>query len=119
MPGEPRDDLFGSGFGQGPAAARTTRRKFMLAAAGSGLATLAAGIPADRGDAAEPSGTGPTIVVPQQQVPVLDEADVVVCGGGPAGVGAALSGLPGQVRAAAETALAAQAAPPATAPAAE
>lgn len=89
MPDEPRDDFPGSDSGQGRTTPRTTRRSFMLAAAGSGLGTLAAGVPPDRGDAAETSDTGPTIVVPQQQVPVLGEADVVVCGGGTAGIAAA------------------------------
>ncbi len=34
---------------------------------------------------------GKTICEPQRDVPVVDEADVVVCGGGPAGVAAAIS----------------------------
>ena len=33
----------------------------------------------------------PTITVPTRAVPVLAEADVVICGGGPAGIAAAAS----------------------------
>jgi hypothetical protein len=67
---------------------RTTRRKFMLAAGGSFGALAVGAHPAACG-AGEDHGAGPAIVVPQQQVPVLAEADVVVCGGGTAGIAAA------------------------------
>ena len=64
---------------------KTTRRKFLVTAAGGSLA-----IAATSGDAAKRDGnaTG-TLVVPQREVPVLAEADVVVCGGGTAGISAA------------------------------
>ncbi len=67
----------------------TTRRKFILTAAGGGLGALAAA----------PDGTAQTsrtdgdqagvVAMPERQIPVLAEADVVVCGGGPAGISAA------------------------------
>lgn len=37
------------------------------------------------------SGTTKTVIDPQKEVPVLAEADVIVVGGGPAGIGAALA----------------------------
>jgi glycine/D-amino acid oxidase-like deaminating enzyme len=68
---------------------RTTRREFMLTAAGSGLGTLAAGTRATACGVEDIPAAGPTLLVPQQHVPVLAEADVVVCGGGTAGIAAA------------------------------
>ena len=38
---------------------------------------------------AKTDASGPAIVIPERQVPVLAEADVVVCGGGTAGISAA------------------------------
>lgn len=68
---------------------KSTRRKFLLTAAGGGLGVGAA-VPA-MGGLAEEGGRDSAgyIVVPQRKVPVLTEADVVVCGGGTAGVSAA------------------------------
>jgi glycine/D-amino acid oxidase-like deaminating enzyme len=58
-----------------------SRRQFLLAAGGSlGLPGLAVGATAPKGD---------TVVIPERRVPVLAEADVVVCGGGTAGIAAA------------------------------
>ncbi len=65
---------------------RTTRRRFMQAvAAGGGLVAsgCASAIRPER------DGGGPEIHVPATRLPVLAEADVVVCGGGPAGIAAA------------------------------
>ena len=63
----------------------TTRREFILTAAGSGFGTLAAttraATPADQRNG--------VIVIPERKVPVLVEADVIVCGGGTAGISAA------------------------------
>ena len=41
---------------------------------------------------------GKTIVLPAQDVPVSGEVDVVVCGGGPAGIGAAVAAARGGAR---------------------
>ncbi len=70
---------------------KTTRRNFFVAAAGGTLGSLAA---ANAGLTQEASGhTTPAgvVVIPQRQVPVLAEADVLVCGGGTAGITAACS----------------------------
>ena len=65
----------------------TTRRDFILTAAGSGLGALATST-----EAAEPAGKQPgVVVIPERKVPVLAEADVLVCGGGTAGITAACS----------------------------
>ena len=62
-----------------------SRRKFLKAAGGAlGLAGITPAM-ADQ----QQSPDGPYIHVPQQKVPVLAQADVVVCGGGTAGVAAA------------------------------
>ncbi|MHB8897676.1 MAG: FAD-dependent oxidoreductase [Thermoguttaceae bacterium] len=68
---------------------KTSRRRFM-AAAGSSLGAWATGAGADPSPASADTA-GPAIVVPERRVPVLAEADVVVCGGGPAGLAAACS----------------------------
>jgi hypothetical protein len=69
----------------------TTRRKFILGAAGGSLGALAA-IPAATAQAARVEYDHPgVVVIPEQQVPVLAEADVLVCGGGTAGIAAACS----------------------------
>lgn len=65
----------------------TSRRDFMVAAAGGGLGAWAAG--GTSRAVAKTDGSGPAIVIPQRRVPVLAEADVVVCGGGTAGISAA------------------------------
>src|SRR5512141_2959304 len=63
----------------------TTRRDFILTAAGSGLGAIAA-----TAQAAKPSGKQPSVfVIPERRIPVLAEADVLVCGGGTAGISAA------------------------------
>ena len=64
---------------------KTTRRKFFLAAAGGGLGALAGAQGAEQADAPAAG----EIIVPQRKIPVLAEADVVVCGGGTAGIAAA------------------------------
>jgi hypothetical protein len=64
---------------------KTTRRNFILTAASSSLSTLAA-----TAQAAEPTAKqAGVIVIPERKVSVLAEADVVVCGGGTAGIAAA------------------------------
>jgi hypothetical protein len=69
---------------------KTTRRKFIPAAAGGSLALTA--MPASDAQVSKKGQhrTG-TVVLPQRSIPVLTEADVVVCGAGCAGVGAALA----------------------------
>lgn len=52
---------------------KTTRRNFLLSAVGGALA----------------AGTKPELVAAERKLPVLAEADVVVCGGGTAGISAA------------------------------
>jgi hypothetical protein len=64
---------------------KTTRRKFILTAASSGLGAFATTV-----RAAKPSGKqAGVVIIPERKVPVLAEADVVVCGGGTAGISAA------------------------------
>jgi hypothetical protein len=69
---------------------KSTRRSFLFAAAGGGLgmSALAPGMSAPATGMA--SGPG-VVVIPQRTVPVLAEADVLVCGGGTAGIAAACS----------------------------
>jgi hypothetical protein len=68
---------------------KPTRRKFLLAAAGGGLGTLAT-IPGAAAASAPKDGDAPgVVVIPERKMPVLAEADVVVCGGGTAGISAA------------------------------
>lgn len=60
----------------------SSRREFLLASAGGGAGLSVSGVAG--------AGTGKAqVVVPQRQVPVLAEADVLVCGGGTAGISAA------------------------------
>lgn len=68
---------------------RTTRRKFIFKA-GGGFGALAA-MPPQTSRANNPAGGGgaPHIAVLAGRVPVLAEADVIVCGGGTAGIAAA------------------------------
>ena len=67
----------------------TTRRKFMLTAAGGSLGALVAapGVTAQAAATGDPDAGA--VVIPARQVPILAEADVVVCGGGTAGISAA------------------------------
>ncbi len=73
-----------------------TRRKFLMT---SGAALLAGAATGGDSSAEEParspsprvSGEKTHIVVPEKEVEVLAETDVLVCGGGPAGVAAACS----------------------------
>lgn len=68
--------------------AETSRRRFLLAAGGGlGLSSLGSAAGA-LGNEALKQAT-PHVVIPQRRVPVLIETDVVVCGGGPAGIAAA------------------------------
>jgi len=71
---------------------KSTRRKFLLAAAGAGIGSVAARAGAGDDPADDDDGRGPgVVVVPEHRVPVLAEADVLVCGGGTAGITAACS----------------------------
>lgn len=64
-----------------------SRRAFLLAATGGGLGLSGLG---SVGAADQPNDASKDhVVVPQRQVPVLAEADVLVCGGGTAGIAAA------------------------------
>jgi hypothetical protein len=67
---------------------KTTRRHFFATAAAGGAAALSGC--ASTGVRIRDAG-GPEIVVPERKVSVLAEADVVVCGGGSAGIAAAYS----------------------------
>lgn len=68
---------------------KTTRRSFLFSAAAGGsagaIAAVGSSAPAGESDGA----SGPWIVVPERKVSMLAEADVVVCGGGTAGIAAA------------------------------
>jgi hypothetical protein len=68
---------------------KTTRRKFIPAAASGGYGALAA-IPAACSQAAGGGGQrAGSVVLPRRTLSVLAEADVVVCGGGTAGISTA------------------------------
>jgi hypothetical protein len=71
------------------ASSDSTRRDFLRGAS----LTLAGGVLATAPDgaarAAGAEAAGPAIAIGQQRLPVMAEADVVVCGGGPAGIAAA------------------------------
>ncbi|MEI7902637.1 MAG: FAD-dependent oxidoreductase [bacterium] len=64
---------------------RTSRRDFFVSAAGCGLAGFTGG-PACAATVGALSGE---MTIPERRIPVLAEADVVVCGGGTAGISAA------------------------------
>jgi len=66
---------------------RTSRRRFLQTAAGASAVSALAGAGAAVATGAV-VGTD-TVTVPERKVPVLVEADVVVCGGGTAGISAA------------------------------
>jgi NADPH-dependent 2,4-dienoyl-CoA reductase/sulfur reductase-like enzyme len=67
---------------------KSTRRNFLLSAAGSSLGAVAA--TANTGASAARAADDPgALTIPARKVPVLAEADVVVCGGGTAGISAA------------------------------
>ncbi len=68
---------------------KTSRRNF-LAAAGGSLGACAANAGAEQTRVTS-DGTVSVVVIPERRVPVLAEADVLVCGGGTAGVTAACS----------------------------
>jgi hypothetical protein len=67
---------------------RTSRRLFVASAVSGGLGAWA-GTAAEPAHAARADSLSGEIVIPSRRVPVLAEADVVVCGGGTAGVSAA------------------------------
>lgn len=67
----------------------TTRRKFIFAAGGSGIGALAPAPLTAAGQNSAGASPGPQIAMPARRVPVLAEADIVVCGGGTAGISAA------------------------------
>jgi hypothetical protein len=66
-----------------------TRRKFLLTAAGGSLGAPAAIPGTGQPASAAETNAGDSVVVPERKVPVMAEADVVVCGGGTAGISAA------------------------------
>lgn len=66
-----------------------SRRDALKALAVLGAGSVAAS--ANESTGAEANDTGPTIRVPARNVPVLTKADVLVCGGGTAGISAACS----------------------------
>jgi hypothetical protein len=66
---------------------KSSRRKFLLTAAGGGLAAGVSGVSSPAGEGGQEAAG--YVVVPERKVPVLADADVVVCGGGTAGVSAA------------------------------
>jgi ribulose 1,5-bisphosphate synthetase/thiazole synthase len=66
---------------------QTSRRQFVLAVSGGSLSALS-GIAPVSARAAIDTKSG-DVVIPERRVPLLAEADVVVCGGGTAGVAAA------------------------------
>jgi hypothetical protein len=68
---------------------KTTRRQFLGTATGSLAAWPAAGSAGQ--DQIREIDAGPVVNVPERKVPVLAEADVLVCGGGTAGITAACS----------------------------
>jgi hypothetical protein len=68
---------------------KANRRKFMLSAAGGTVGVLAATAGAFAEGAKTESDNPGVVVIPERKVPVLAEADVVVCGGGTAGISAA------------------------------
>ena len=76
---------------------RVPRRLFLKSSATTALTTSVLGAAAAGNTAAAaekskpPTLDGKTLREPQRDVPVVDEADVVVCGAGPAGVAAAIS----------------------------
>lgn len=69
---------------------KTSRRTFLVTAAGSAVVAVAGGCAST---AAKSAGmdAGPGLALPPRRVPVLAEADVVVCGGGSSGIAAAYS----------------------------
>jgi len=75
-----------------------TRREFVRSAVAvaAGVAVNAGLVGASARVGAAESSLGKTsskktLIELSREIPILDEADVVVCGGGPAGVGAAIS----------------------------
>jgi len=69
---------------------KTSRRKFLAAAAGGSLGACVGNAGAEQTRVTSDS-TGSMVVLPERRVPVLAEADVLVCGGGTAGITAACS----------------------------
>ena len=66
---------------------RSSRRRFLLAAGGGlGASALSRSTASPAGEEGRHDNY---VVVPQRKVAVLTEADVIVCGGGPAGISAA------------------------------
>lgn len=67
---------------------RTSRRDFFVSAAGCGFGALA-GLTGGPACAASIGALSGGMTIPERRVPVLADADVVVCGGGTAGIAAA------------------------------
>ena len=68
---------------------KTTRRKFILNAASGSLGALAGFAGTTAQAAKREDRRTSTVVLPERKLPVLAEADIVVCGGGTAGISAA------------------------------
>jgi hypothetical protein len=71
------------------------RRRFLQVA---GLAAVSSGVTAEALAAEGPATRPGVIAEPARQVPVAGEADVVVCGAGPAGIAAAVAAARGGAR---------------------
>ena len=69
---------------------KTSRRNFLAAAAGGSLEAWAVNAGAEQATMKRDEA-GAIVVIPERKVPVLAEADVLVCGGGTAGITAACS----------------------------
>jgi hypothetical protein len=69
---------------------KTTRRDFIVTAAGGGLGAWAASVGADQAKVKR-DGSGPVVVMPERKLPSLAAADMLVCGGGSGGFAAALA----------------------------
>lgn len=68
---------------------KTNRRGFVLAAASGSLGALTIGSGVAAPHWTSDGGDGVAVIIPERRLPVLAEADVVVCGGGTAGISAA------------------------------
>jgi hypothetical protein len=99
-PGLPRRNILGSGVGLGLGAALSRPGLFCLGArAGveSGVGSPASPSDSQRRSMQQEEGRR-FFVEPSRPVPIVEEADVVVCGAGPAGVSAAIAAARAGVR---------------------
>ncbi len=70
------------------------KRREFLKATGMGSVLLTGGIIVGQQKTVQTTETqksGETLLEPARHVPIVDHADIIVCGGGPAGIGAAIS----------------------------